>query len=263
LQGRRRKAPLPHPNSGWRIHRVFCDVCDEGFPALGNGSQGRTFLPRGSKVKTLIATTAMLLMAPPAFSSAQDGDHQSRGLGYVFVGAGTHTMGLTTGFGVEGYVYKGLGMGVEVGTAGLGASANGNPNWIGLGSADASYHFFPKKIGGRRLHKFLRARRLSAVPGAPVAGKFCPWLQHRGRRRPLRVEAYWRALRRSLQRPRRPHPLGIIPQSCSVQFRCLPHRFDVQVGPSSPQGSRPEAGPRQLVGRLEPGRASPHCLAGG
>ena len=98
-------------------------------------------------MKTLIATTAMLLMAPPAFSSAQDGDHQSRGLGYVFVGAGTHTMGLTTGFGVEGYVYKGLGMGVEVGTAGLGASANGNPNWIGLGSADASYHFFPKKIG--------------------------------------------------------------------------------------------------------------------
>ena len=98
-------------------------------------------------MKTLIATTAMLLMAP-ALSSAQDGDHQSRGLGYVFVGAGTHTMGLTTGFGVEGYVYKGLGMGVEVGTAGLGASANGNPNWIGLGSADASYHFFPKKIQG-------------------------------------------------------------------------------------------------------------------
>jgi opacity protein-like surface antigen len=98
-------------------------------------------------MKKLIATVALLLMVA-ASVSAQNTDHQPQGLGYVFLGAGTHQMGLTAGFGGEGYVYKGLGMGVEVGTAGLGASANGEPNWIGVGSADLSYHFFPKKIRG-------------------------------------------------------------------------------------------------------------------
>ena len=99
-------------------------------------------------MRRIIAKAALLLMLP-ALATAQNTDHRSRGLAYVFVGAGTHQMGLTAGFGGEGYVYRGLGMGLEVGTAGVGTAANGNPNWIGLGSADASYHFFPKKLPGR------------------------------------------------------------------------------------------------------------------
>lgn len=95
-------------------------------------------------MKKLISTTALLFLIP-TLASAQNTDHQPRGLGYVFLGAGTHEMSPTAGFGGEGYVYKGLGMGVEVGAAGL----SGNPNKAtGLGSADVSYHFFPKKIRG-------------------------------------------------------------------------------------------------------------------
>ena len=189
-------------------------------------------------MRQIIAKAALLLMLP-ALATAQNTDHRPRGLAYVFVGAGTHQMGLTAGFGGEGYVYRGLGMGLEVGTAGVGTAANGNPNWIGLGAADASYHFFPKKLLGR------------AAPF--VAGGYTNlfgqdvFLQYPGPRSPgnfvhgfnigggidlfASKHAGWRALRRSLQRPRRPHPLGIIPQPCSVQFRCLPHRVDVQVGP--------------------------------
>ncbi len=73
-------------------------------------------------MKKLIAPTLMLL-AVPILVSAQNADHQSRGLGYVFIGAGTHQMGLTTGFGGEGYVYRGLGIGAEVATAGWLAQA--------------------------------------------------------------------------------------------------------------------------------------------
>jgi len=96
-------------------------------------------------MKHLIGKAAALGLMVPVLVSAQSTDHQSRGVGYVFVGAGTHNMGLTTGFGGEGYVYKGLGVGAEVGAAGVGASANDNSNLIGVGSADLSYHFFPKK----------------------------------------------------------------------------------------------------------------------
>jgi hypothetical protein len=95
-----------------------------------------------------LTATATLLFMVAALASAQNADHQPRGVGYVFLGAGTHHMGLTAGFGGE-YVDKGgLGIAVEVGTAGLGTSANGNPNWIGLGSANVSYNFFAKKIQG-------------------------------------------------------------------------------------------------------------------
>ncbi len=31
---------------GWRIHRVFCDVCDEGFQTLGKGFQGNRSMAR-------------------------------------------------------------------------------------------------------------------------------------------------------------------------------------------------------------------------
>jgi hypothetical protein len=85
----------------------------------------------------------------PVSLLAQDTDHKPPGLGYIFVGPATHQMGLTAGFGGEGYVYKGLGVGAELGTAGFLTSANGNPNWIGVGSANASYHFFTKKAQGK------------------------------------------------------------------------------------------------------------------
>jgi len=87
-------------------------------------------------LRHLIGKAAALGLIVPALVSAHSRDHQSRAVGYVFVGAGAHNMGLTTGFGGEGYVYKGLG---------VGASANDNSNLIGVGSADLSYHFFLKK----------------------------------------------------------------------------------------------------------------------
>jgi opacity protein-like surface antigen len=98
-------------------------------------------------VRQLFATAVLLIMVP-ALASAQDTDHPPRGQGYFFVGGATHQMGVTAGFGGEVYISRGLGAGLEVGTAGINTSTNGNPNWIGLGSADLSYHFFPKKIEG-------------------------------------------------------------------------------------------------------------------
>jgi hypothetical protein len=86
----------------------------------------------------------VLLFTGSAFAMAQETDHSPRGLGYVFAGGGTHGMGLTTGFGGEGYIYRGLGLGAELGAAG-GFSDSLN-KLIGLGSADASYHFFPKQM---------------------------------------------------------------------------------------------------------------------
>ena len=53
-------------------------------------------------------------------------------------------MGQTEGFGGEAYAGP-LAIGAEVGTTGLNTTSNGNPNWIGMGSLDFSYHFFLKK----------------------------------------------------------------------------------------------------------------------
>lgn len=99
-------------------------------------------------MKKLIPIVALLLMVP-ALVSAQNTDHQPRGLGYIFYGAATHQMGQTAGFGGEAYVYKGLGAGFEIATAGYNTSAYGNPNWIGVGSLDLSYHYFRKEVQGR------------------------------------------------------------------------------------------------------------------
>jgi hypothetical protein len=90
-----------------------------------------------------IAISALLLA--PHCASAQESNHQPGGLGYVFVGPATHQMNLTAGFGGEGYFYKGVGAGAEVATAGFDKSTNGNHNWIGMGSADVSYHLFTKR----------------------------------------------------------------------------------------------------------------------
>jgi hypothetical protein len=94
-------------------------------------------------MKTVIALIVSLFMGS-AFAMAQDTDHPPRGLGYVFAGGGTR-LGLTTGFGGEGYIYKGLGLGAELGAAGVLADSN---KLTGVGSADASYHFFHRKIRG-------------------------------------------------------------------------------------------------------------------
>ncbi len=93
---------------------------------------------------------AVCLFMVPTLMSAQDTYHPPRGLGYGFVGTGTHSMNFTTGLGGEAYVAKGLGMGVELGAAGAGVSpSEDSSKMIGVGSADLSYHFFTERNRGR------------------------------------------------------------------------------------------------------------------
>jgi len=123
-------------------------------------------------MKRLIATAALLLLAP-SLVSAQNPDHPYRAQGYFFVGPivsntryvvnpdyyGTvftsgeplppdlffhERGGANIGFGGEVFVYKGLGVGAEAGYAGPDWSFDGN-GAVGVGSIDASYHFFRKK----------------------------------------------------------------------------------------------------------------------
>jgi hypothetical protein len=99
-------------------------------------------------MKGLIMTTALLLMAATS-ASAQNAEHPPWGQAYIFVGGATHQMGATLGFGGELRIASGLSAGLDVAGAGLNESTNGNrTNFVGLGSADLSYHFFPKKITG-------------------------------------------------------------------------------------------------------------------
>lgn len=94
-----------------------------------------------------LISIAALLFLIPTFAVAQDTYHQPQGLGYGFVGAGTHKMSLTTGFGGEVYVAKGLGFGAEVAAAGLNTTDNyGQSNMTGVASGDVSCHLFPKNI---------------------------------------------------------------------------------------------------------------------
>jgi hypothetical protein len=90
-------------------------------------------------MKIRIAMLAFLLVAP-ATVSAQNTDQKSQGLGYIFIGAGTHSMSETFGFGGEYLDKSGLGVGGELAAAGWDEST-----WIGMGSADLSYHLFRKK----------------------------------------------------------------------------------------------------------------------
>lgn len=102
-------------------------------------------------MKRLIATAALLLVIP-ALAPAQDNFQPPRVLVYGFGGGATHRMALNAGFGTEFYIYKGLAVGPELGAAGVGGRANSlpdsNPNIIGVGSLDVSYHFFVKKSTG-------------------------------------------------------------------------------------------------------------------
>jgi hypothetical protein len=99
-------------------------------------------------VKTIIALAALLLFVP-ALAAAQSTDQSPRGLGYIFVGPATNHMALTAGFGGEGYVSKSLALGLEAGTTGFTTTSRGNPNWIGLASANLSYHFFLRQYKGK------------------------------------------------------------------------------------------------------------------
>src|SRR2546426_8621032 len=84
-----------------------------------------------------------------ALASAQNADYQPRGVGYVFAGGGTHSMGLTAGFGGGAYIAQGLGLGAEVAAGGLTTTDNyGQSKMTGLGGAVVFYHFFSKKIHG-------------------------------------------------------------------------------------------------------------------
>src|SRR5437899_12059091 len=100
-----------------------------------------------------------------ALASAQNADYQPRGVGYVFAGGGTHSMGLTAGFGGEAYIAKGLGLGAEVAAGGLTTTDNygqSKYDWAGVGRC-----FLPLfsqedpgqrlAVCGRRLYAFLRA----------------------------------------------------------------------------------------------------------
>ncbi len=98
-------------------------------------------------MKRLVAMVALLLAAP-GWVSAQNENHPPQGLGYVFVGGATHGMHLTTGFGGEGYLYKGVALGVEAGAIGLTGGTSyygGASNATGEASADVSYHYFPRQ----------------------------------------------------------------------------------------------------------------------
>ena len=90
-----------------------------------------------------ISRGTLILGLLPCLAWAQSAERPPRGQGYGFVGAGTRAMTPVAGFGGEAYVFNGLGLGAELG----GAALTGDPNYkLGVGSANLSYHFFPKKM---------------------------------------------------------------------------------------------------------------------
>lgn len=96
-------------------------------------------------MKSLI-TAAIFLILAPGWALSQNADHPPRGQGYVFVGAASRHMSPTVGFGGEGYFKNGLGAGMEIGAAAVTDLKNSDPDRVlGLGSANLSYHFFPRK----------------------------------------------------------------------------------------------------------------------
>ena len=99
-------------------------------------------------MKKLI-TAFVWLLAVPGVASAQESKYPTWGIAYAYFGRSNRNMGQTTGFGAEGSVFRNLGLDLDLGAAGLGESSNGNRNTIGVGSADASYHFFRKSVQER------------------------------------------------------------------------------------------------------------------
>jgi hypothetical protein len=132
-------------------------------------------------MKTIITLAAVLILAP-AWAMAQAAEDQYGAQGYFFIGpivsntryvlnpaySGTvfplgeqppadynlHEYGgVNAGFGGEALVYKGLGVGAEASYAGADWSFGGGEA-VGIGSVDASYHFFGKR-NRRRLEPFV------------------------------------------------------------------------------------------------------------
>ena len=112
-------------------------------------------------MKTLTATVILLLAAAGLASAQSTGeqntDHRPPGLGYVFVGDASHSMGLDAGFGGELSSSTGLGLGMEAGAIGLTRKGDQYyPSYTtGVGSADALYHYYSKKPKLRAVSPFV------------------------------------------------------------------------------------------------------------
>jgi len=118
-----------------------------------------------------LSATAGLLVVIPIWASAQNADTPAQGQFYFFAAPvvsntqyvtlfkppaqfteTTKRGGNNTGFGGEALIYKGLGVGAEASYAGADWSFSGGEA-VGIGSVDASYHFFGKR-NRRRLEPF-------------------------------------------------------------------------------------------------------------
>ncbi|HET7214708.1 MAG TPA: hypothetical protein VFL79_14035 [Terriglobia bacterium] len=105
-------------------------------------------------MKKLIAAAVFLLLLP-TLALAQTTDPQDAWQGYAFFGAGTAARDcencatiLHTGFGGEGFFYKGLGAGAEIGYARWGPN-NFLNNEAFILSGDLSYHFGRRALRGQ------------------------------------------------------------------------------------------------------------------
>lgn len=146
-------------------------------------------------MKKLPAVLALLLLTP-ASVWAQSGESPSRGQGYAFIGPlvsdsfGLERGGATAGFGGEMFIHRGLGAGMEFAWAG--------PHWtfdrngLGIGSVDASYHFFghgraePFVVGGYSLYF---GDRTATQSGYNLGGGLNLWLsKHAGVRLGIRYQ---------------------------------------------------------------------------
>jgi hypothetical protein len=112
-------------------------------------------------VKTFIATLTFLLaaavLATAQGTDEQNKDHRPLGLGYVFVGGASHSMGLTAGMGGELSSSTGLGMGLEVGA--IAFTRKGDQYYdsytTGVSSADVLYHYYSKKANLKDVSPFV------------------------------------------------------------------------------------------------------------
>jgi len=101
-------------------------------------------------VRKLIVSTLALLFVAPALVRAADADDSVQGQFYSFLapilsniqygGTTGGRGGYSTGFGGEVLNHKGVGVGVEFGYA-ASLSYSGQGSALGVGSADATYHF--------------------------------------------------------------------------------------------------------------------------
>jgi len=125
----------------------------------------------------IMISIAAVFFTMSSYVSAQTPD-RSRGQGYVFAapGIGNYELGkpnIHIGIGGEGFIYRGLGIGAEIGGV-------GSDRVVGLGSANLSYHFFPRKTGDR-LEPFVTAGyslffRAGLSGGYNAGGGFNLWL---------------------------------------------------------------------------------------